>query len=202
MKTAVKRLGPANHGRRVTDEEAYTARYKPGYKYEIIDGRLYVSPLPNPPENVLDEWLRQKFSGYMIRRPDVINYVSGKARVFLHSHEFTTSPEPDAALYSDFPKHLPFREIRWENVSPILVAEVLSEADPFKDMFRNVNLYLEVPSIREYWILNGQDDPDRPNLVVYRRRGDRWLKPRQFPYGSTYTTPLLPGFRLIVDPRR
>ena len=49
MRTAVKAFGPRDHGRRVTDEEAYAARYKPGYSYEIIDGRLYVSPQPSLP---------------------------------------------------------------------------------------------------------------------------------------------------------
>src|SRR5256885_15204990 len=124
MKVAVRRFGPADHGRRVTDEEAYAARYKPGYKYEIINGRLYVSPVPNVPENRLDEWLRRKLYAYMDRRPEVINYVSGKARVFLHNRELTTSPEPDAAAYHDFPLDLPFRDVRWEDQSPILVAEV------------------------------------------------------------------------------
>ena len=39
MATLLK-FGPADHGRRVTDEEAESARYAEGYKYEVIDGRL------------------------------------------------------------------------------------------------------------------------------------------------------------------
>jgi Uma2 family endonuclease len=69
-------------------------------------------------------------------------------------------------------------------------------------LIRNVNLYLQVPSIQEYWILDGQDDPDKPSLLVYRRRGKQWQKPREIGYQETYTTPLLPGFKLVVDPRR
>jgi Uma2 family endonuclease len=202
MRTAVKRFGPRDHGRRVTDEEAYSARYKEGYRYEIIDGRLYVSPVPNLRENRLDEWLREKLYAYKRRRPDVVTYISGKARVFVPDREFTTCPEPDAAVYLDFPVRQPIDEVRWEDVSPSIVAEVLSESDPFKDTFRNVNLYLEVPSIREYWILDGQEDPNQPLLVVRRRRADRWLKPQEIAYGQTYRTPLLPGFKLLIDPRR
>jgi Uma2 family endonuclease len=92
--------------------------------------------------------------------------------------------------------------LTWETLAPILVAEVLSESDPFKDLIRNVGLYLGVPSIQEYWILDGQDDPEKPALIVYRRRGRQWLKPREFDFGSTYTTSLLPGLKLLVDPRR
>jgi Uma2 family endonuclease len=202
MKVATKRFGPTDHGRRVTDAEAYAARYKPGYKYEIIDGRLYVSPQPNWPENQLDDWLYGKVSAYKNRRPEIINRVSGKARVFVPGRDITTCPEPDLAAYHDAPIHLPFRDVAWEDVSPVLVAEILSDADPFKDLVRNVQLYLEVPSIREYWIVDGSDNPDAPSLIVYRRRGDRWLKKREFAYGATYATPLLPGFRLIIDPRR
>ena len=59
-------------------------------------------------------------------------------------------------------------QVSWEDVSPILVAEVLYASDPYKDLVRNVELYLRVPSIREYWILDGRDfrrrtDPDRPS---------------------------------------
>src|SRR5262245_35350213 len=202
MRTITKRFGPRHHGRRVSDEEAYVARYKEGYKYEIIDGRLYVSPVPNLPENVLEKWLYRKLIAYEERHPKVLQFVSVKARVFVPGHELTTCPEPDLAAYFDFPANLPIGDRRWENISPILVAEVLSESDPLQDLILNVNLYLEVPSIREYWILDGSESADRPTLNVYRRRGDRWLKQRRFAYGSTYTTPLLPGFKLLIDPHR
>lgn len=177
-------------------------RYQPGYQYEIIDGRLYVSPQANPLENWLEEWLRDKIKNYSRDRPDVINYVSAKARVFLPRRRETTCPEPDLAVYHDFPFDQPIRDLIWEELSPVLVAEVLSESDPFKDLIRNVNLYLQVPSIEEYWILDGQDDADKPSLLVYRRRGKQWQKPREISYRESYATPLLPGFKLVVDPRR
>jgi Uma2 family endonuclease len=62
-------------------------------------------------------------------------------------------------------------------------------------------LYRQVPSIREYWIIDGRDDPDRPAMLVYRRRGQRWQNPIRFEYGTEYTTRLLPGFRLLLNPR-
>src|SRR4051812_23479836 len=122
MRTAVKTFGPADHGRLVGDEEAAAARYKEGYKYEIIEGRLYVSPVPNCPEEFLDDWLRRKLDEYAARRPDVINFVSNKARVFLPDRDLTTSPEPDLAAYHDFPRNRRIRDLRWEDVSPVLVA--------------------------------------------------------------------------------
>ncbi len=202
MRVAVKRFGPADHGRQVGDEEARAARYKEGYKYEIIEGRLYVSPVPNLPESRLDEWLRRQLEAYETRRPDVINYVAGKARVFLPDREITTCPEPDVAVYHNFPIGKPIRNLRWEDLSPVLVAEVLVDSEPFKDLVRNVGLYIQVPSIREYWILDGSADPDEPTLIVYRRRGMRWHMKREYPFCSTYATPVLPGFSLLIDPHR
>ncbi len=67
---------------------------------------------------------------------------------------------------------------------------------------RNVELYLEVPSIREYWIIDPRESADRPTLLVYRRRGPRWQRPITVPFGGVYTTRLLPGFSMIVDPHR
>jgi len=88
-------------------------------------------------------------------------------------------------------------------VNPILVVEVLSKKRPEKDLVRNVELYLEVSSIKEYWILDPRIDPDRPSLLVYRRRGKSWQKPIEVPFGGTYQTPrVLPGFSLVVDPDR
>ena len=203
MKTAIKTFGPGDHGCRIGDEEANAARYKEGYKYEIIEGRLFVSPVPNLPESRLDEWLRRKLEAYGERRPDVVNYVAGKARVFLPDRELTTCPEPDMAVYHNFPVDKPIGSLRWEDLSPVLVAEVLVDSDPFRDLVRNVGLYIQVPSIREYWVLDGSSDPDEPSLLVYRRRGSRWhTKGNEYPFCSTYSTPLLPGFSLLIDAHR
>ena len=198
----VNLIGLADHGQRISEDEFENADFEPGYKYELIDGRLYVSYEPDLPENSLEEWLNFKLKLYAHSHPDVVNFVSGKARVFVPGHRFTTCPEPDIALYHNFPHELPVNQRTWRNVAPLLVAEVLVQSDPFKDLVRNVELYLQVPSIREYWILDGRETGDQPTLIVYRRRGRQWLKPREVVYGEKYTTPLLPGFQLVIDPHR
>jgi Uma2 family endonuclease len=119
--------------------------------------------------------------------------------VFVPGEEETTTPEPDLAVYRDFPRHLLAEEVNWEQVSPILVAEVVSEDDPDKDLDRNVELYRQVPSIREYWVLDPRRDPNRPSLRAYRRRGGRWQRPINVAPGGTYETRLLPGFVLLLD---
>lgn len=201
MSIAQLKLGPADHDRPLTLDDFESADYEPGFKYEIIDGRLYVAPEANLAEHQLEKWLTRKLERYADDNPDVINFVAEKGRVFIPVRRFTTIPEPDIACYHGFPTDAPLGEVSWEDVSPVMVAEVLVEGKPEKDLNRNPNLYHDVPTIREYWVLDGQDDPNEPALIQHRRYGKRWLV-RRFPYGSTFTTKLLPGFSLLVDPRK
>lgn len=200
MRTIVT-LTPADHGRRMTADEFDEARGQGGWRYELIDGRVYVSPKPELPQDRLIEWLDGQVREYRRSHPEVVNYASQHARVYVPDRPEATQPEPDLAAYQDFPRHLPIGTINWRDLSPILVAEVVSEDDPDKDLVRNVELYLEVPSIREYWILDPRADPNNPTLRVYRRRGQRWQRPIDIAPGETYTTRLLPDFTLLLDPR-
>lgn len=194
-------LGPADHGRSMARDEFEATRGQEGYRYELIEGKVYVSPAPDLPHDRIVEWLYDLLRDYSRSHPEVINYVTGRARVILPESGAATNPEPDLAAYRDFPHDVPLRDLSWDDVSPVLVAEVVSEDDPEKDLERNVELYLQVPSIREYWILDPREDADRPTLRVYRRRGRRWQRPIDLDAGDTYTTRLLPGFRLLLERR-
>ena len=50
------------------------------------------------------------------------------------------------------------------------------------------------------WVLDARVNADQPVLHVFRRRGSKWTK-IEVPFGETYTTKLLPGFALKIDPR-
>jgi Uma2 family endonuclease len=201
MATLTK-LGPGDHGRSVSLDDFTAGDFEEGYQYELVDGRLYVTPLPNLPENRVEQWILMKLWNYAQEKASVINFVSSKARVFVSDRPGVTNPEPDIAAYHDFPVDSSLDAVRWQDVSPLLVVEVLSREDPDKDLVRNVELYLQVPSIREYWLFDTRaGGADRPALTVRRRRGDRW-RLIEVAHGETYTTRLLPGFALFVDPRR
>jgi Uma2 family endonuclease len=200
--TTVLKIGLADHGRPVTYEDFRTADWEEGYQYEIIDGKLYVSPLPDPPQGLVEKWIYTKVDQYAQQHPEVINLVINKARVFVPNRPGVTNPEPDLAAYRNFPLDRDWEEIRWEEVSPLLVAEVMSPNDPDKDLVRNVELYLQVPTIREYWILDSRQGVSQLTMSVYRRRGQRWQRPVEVGFGDPYATRLLPGFHLILNPRR
>jgi Uma2 family endonuclease len=193
-------LGPTDHGRPMTREEFEAARGQEGYRYELIEGKVYVSPAPDLPHDRVWRWIYRLMEDYSESHPEVLNYVTPHARVILPEADESTNPEPDLAAYRDFPDHLPFTEVSWDDISPVLVAEIVSEENPEKDLDRNVDLYVRVPSIREYWIFDPRTGADRPTLRVYRRRGRRWQRPIDVAPGETYTTRLLPDFELLLDP--
>ena len=200
MATVITKLGPADHGRTMSLEDFLASPGEEGYRYELIDGRLYVSPAANAPHDALDVWLYRILLRYGDAHPEAVNYVSAGARLFVPGKP--TSVQPDISAFRDYPHHLPLSQRRWQDFTPVLVVEIISEDTAEKDTDRNVELYLQVPSVREYWIVDPRPDPDRPSLRVYRRRGQRWQKPIDVAFGGTYETPrLLPGFSLLVDPR-
>src|SRR5262245_63197984 len=97
-------LGPLDHGRPMLHDEFMAGDYEEGFHYELIDGKLYVTPSPNVPENCVETWLLGKVTAYSQSHLDVINYVTNKARVFVPGRKRTTCPEPDLTAYQGFPR--------------------------------------------------------------------------------------------------
>src|SRR5262245_46425108 len=125
MKTQVH-LTPADQGRPITLEEFLSAGHQEGYRYELIEGRVEVSPIPGLPHEVLVEWLADGLKAYARVRPDIINKVMSPARVFLPSEdEEITAPETDIGAYQGFPMGGSIASLDWQRVSPLLVVEVI-----------------------------------------------------------------------------
>jgi hypothetical protein len=58
-------LTPKDQGRALSLEEFECAGGLEGYHYELIDGKLEVSSLPNMPHEELRDWLRDRLSDYI-----------------------------------------------------------------------------------------------------------------------------------------
>ena len=197
------RIGPNCNGEPVPLDQLDALDFDSGFTYEIIDGRWAVAPIAGFAEQSLERWLRRKLERYAEDNPAAVGWVTNKCRVFVHDRPDLTVPEPDLSLYRDNLDELVAagEAENWDDFSPFLVVEVLVAGDEDKDLVRNVDLYFQVPSIQEYWILDGRDDPRRPVLHVRRRWGKRWVV-HEIAFGETYTTRALPDFELIVDPRQ
>ena len=195
-------LTPKDQGRPLTLSEFGSATAQLGSRYELVDGKLDVWPFPELAHECVRDWLRDNLSEYEDQRPYRINQILTVAGIFILDRPSPSILRPDLVAYHDFPHHLPIGDLDYQDVSPALVAEVLWEHVADKDLVRNVAVYLQVPSIREYWILDPRSDTRRPSMIVYCRRGHRWQKPIHITAGGTYTTPLLPGFTLVLDRHR
>jgi Uma2 family endonuclease len=184
----------------MTWDEFISAEFEEGYQYEMIEGRVEVSPAANIPHEDYVKWLERLLSTYSTGRPDILRAVRWAARVFLPDQtEGITAPEPDLACFADYaPPFTPNADHR--DYEPFVVIEVISPDTAGKDLVRNRRLYLQVPGIQEYWILDPREGVEALTLLVYRRRGRRWEACRTVAAGATYTTPLLPGFSLVLDP--
>lgn len=196
--TTALRLGPGDHGRPMTYDEFIAGDYEGGYRYELIDGRLYVSPEANFSHDRSGMYVFHRLDRYREQHPAALNCLSLHARVFVPRRRRVTAPEPDIAAYRNIPLDRQWT-IDWRDVSPFLVVEILGGGDDAKDLVRNVDLYFRVPSIEEYWIWDIRHDPARPTLRVRRRQPKEWAV-LDFAADAVYTTDLLPGFELPVTP--
>ena len=167
--TALLKLGPADAGRDLSEEDYLAAEYEPGHKYELIRGRLEVSPLPGVPQDCAEQWLFRHLLAYSLCHPHVINHVTNKACVRIIEAAEVSLPEPDISAYRDFPLLEP-EGVDWRDLSPVLVAEIISPGYAAKDLRRNPPLYLSQRSIQEYWVVDTRPGLRAAELVVHRRQ--------------------------------
>jgi Uma2 family endonuclease len=192
-------LSAADEGRELSYEEFQAADYSPAFRYELIEGRLAVSPSPEFAHQELVAWLASVLILDSRRRGRPFRVSQNSQLIVPHQGGLvTTALGPDISC---FPKPTPPRsETTWRDVSPFLVVEIISPESAAKDLTRNRGLYLRCPSIREYWIVDTRQGFGEPSLIVYRRRGSRWAAARHVPFAGTYETELLPEFVLTMSP--
>lgn len=185
----------------MTIEDWNRAIGREGSTYELLDGRLCVHPFPEAPHEALQHWLQHAIINYEDVNSAIIQRLTVRAKEYVSNRLGPTIFTPDLAVYLDPGTDRSARHRSWADISPTIVGEVLEPPNINSKLDLKVEIYLQVPSIREYWIVDRRLDWDRPKLTVYRKRGKRWQIPIEVPFGGTYETKLLPGFKLIVDPR-
>ena len=70
-------LTPADHGRALSWEEFASADAEEGYRYEMIQGRVFVSPVPGLPHDDIVDWLKSLFLAYSQLHPELIRRSRG-----------------------------------------------------------------------------------------------------------------------------
>ena len=162
-----------------------------GNRYEIVDGELYVSTLPDWNHQLvcsqlaflIQIWSKQTYIGKVNIAPGIIftNDTSVLPDVIWISRErLKTALQPDGKLHE----------------SPELVIEILSPgmANAHRDREVKLKLYSR-RNAKEYWVVDWQ----ARTLEVYRRENAVLALYNTLAEDDTLESPLLPGFRCQVS---
>jgi Uma2 family endonuclease len=181
------RIGPADHGRRLTLEEFIEAESEEGWLYELARGVVEVTEVPGPWHGRIVLRLARLFLHYDEQHPGVIEYQAGGGECRMRLPGMVSDRHPDQAVYLDPEPPGPKVWTRWV---PHIVVEVVSPGGEHRDYVEKLEEYLRV-GVREYWVL----DPEQRRMHVLLRAGDVWEE-TIVPEAGVYRTTLLPGLEV------
>jgi Uma2 family endonuclease len=182
-----RRIGPADHGRRMTLDEFIKTDFQEGWLYELARGVVEVTEVPDPWHGRIVGELVRLFILYDGDHPGCIEYQSSRANCAIRLPAIMSSRRPDQAIYLDPEPPIPEVWARWV---PHIVVEVVSPDSEDRDFIAKREEYLWA-GVREYWIL----DPKKRQMHALVREGDTWAE-IIVPARGVFRTILLPGLEV------
>ena len=183
---AVRRLkiGPRSAGMLLTPAEFDHAQFREGWRYELINGVVVVSPSPSRMERHPNEEL-----GYLLRRYQEDHPEGSSLNLSLPEETIETKQNrrrADRAIWAGLGRDPQKGE------APAIVAEFVSrgKVSQDRDYIAKRAEYREI-GVREYWVI----DRFRRTLTVYIFSGEG-DQVRVISENQNYATPLLPSFEL------
>jgi Uma2 family endonuclease len=156
-----------------------------GFRRELIDGELFVSPSPKTRHQIVSGRLHLALGNH-------VNAYGGAA-VFYAPLDVLFSDrdvvEPDLIVVTNEQTEI----VTEKNIQgvPALLVEIVS--DPRYDRVEKRNLYAKY-GVPLYWIV----DPDADRVEVYRLEQSGYAKPEILEPGEVLELDILPGFRLAI----
>jgi Uma2 family endonuclease len=190
-KTIVK-IGPADHGRRMSLEEFEHAKVQEGYLYELSRGIITVSDVPNRLHMMLVDATKDQLHFYKVTQPGCIHLINTGGECKLLIPTFDSERHPDLSLYLTVPPPIENANL-WHHWFPEIVIEVVSPSSRKRDYEEKPAEYLRL-HVKEYWII----DPRKRAMVVMRRTRNRWTE-RTVQPPALYRTRLLPGLEFSCE---
>lgn len=158
-----------------------------GQRYEIIRGRLHVTPAPRPGHQRAVLEIVYRIRRFLERYPVGEVYVAP-----VDVRAGVADPvQPDVLFIAK--ENLGIVEEGWIAGAPDLVIEVASGSTREYDATTKRDAY-EAMGVREYWRV----DPEARSVTLLRREGEAFGPEVIVHAGETLTTPLLPGCDLPV----
>lgn len=181
------RIGPSDDGREMSLDVFSEAVVQEGHLYELANGVIEVSQVPNPQHARIIAEIRQQLSVFREANPDTIELIAGGMDSKLLIGPSESERHPDVCIYLS-PQ--PEVEDVWSLWIPEIVIEVVSESSAKRDYEEKPQEYLEL-GVKENWII---DKKKNQMLSLVRWRG-QWKKSVVKP-SQKFSTELLPGFKL------
>ena len=186
-KTRRLHLGPRSAGVLLTTDEFDRARFKEGWRYELINEVLVVSPIPSRSERDPNEELGYSLRGYQASQPHGSSLDLTLAEETIETK--TNRRRADRVIWAGLGR-LPGPE-----EPPTIVIEFVSKGriNRERDFVAKRFEYREI-GVKQYWII------DRFTMTmtvcIFAAEGDQ---ERVITADQTYTTPLLPGYELPLQ---
>lgn len=180
----IETFGLESAGIHLTPDEFDQADFEEGYRYELINGVLVVSPIPSESERDPNEEL-----GHWLRLYHETHPKGSAMDKTLPEQTIRTYPNrrrADRAIWAGLGR----RPRRFE--TPTIVAEFISagKRNRLRDYEEKRDEYMRA-GVQEYWVI----DRFRRIMTVFTLV-DGQVQVRVIKERQKYTTPLLPGFEL------
>lgn len=158
------------------------------FRYEIIDGELYMTPSPTPRHQKISWNLSLFIGNFLHGNPEKGNAFAAPCDV-VFSQDPLQVAEPDLVFVSKAHASI----ITEKNIQgvPDLLIEILSPTTAANDRRVKRTLY-ERFGVPEYWIV----DPEAETIQVFRLSGGRYGICLEFRKEDALDSPLLPGLSI------
>src|SRR5665213_3867024 len=94
-------LTHADHGRAMTWEEFRASDAELGYRYELIEGKVYVTSFPTLSHQCYRDWLYHTLHTYANEHPDLLARAMTFPAVFVPNPNTITFTRTDVACYAE-----------------------------------------------------------------------------------------------------
>jgi Uma2 family endonuclease len=189
LRTTKTKIGPRDHGRRMSLKAFEFVPVEEGFLYELARGYIVVSEVANFPHARRTAFIRKRLDHYHVENPEALYEILDGSQSKVLIPDWESERHPDIAVYFTAPKGKQDRTM-WRSWVPELVIEVVSESSRDRDYTEKRDEYWTL-GVKEYWIV----DAKLEQVLVLKRGRSKWTEKTLGP-ADVCETKLLPRFRL------
>src|SRR2546430_1270572 len=130
MVKAALKIGPANHGQRMSLAEFANAEAQEGFLYELSRGIVIVSDIPNLRHLAQISAIRRQVAAYDLAHPGRIHTIAAGSECKIVVRDLDSERHPDLAIYLGPP---PDDEDLWSSWIPDILMEIVSPGSEHRD---------------------------------------------------------------------